>query len=686
MKLGFYSRLAVNGMKKNGKLYLPFLMTSVLMVVVIYIMGYLSSSDLVESMGGGSSTVQILKLGLWVMDVFSIIFLFYTNSFLIKRRRKEFGLFNVLGMNKKNISRVLFFEVLFSYIVSIVFGLIFGIALSKLAELALVRLVHADINYRFMVPGKVIVYVLVLFIIIFTLIYLNSLRTIKKASAIDLVKSDNYGEKPPKANWVIAILGVVILAAAYFLALKIKQPLEALIFFMIAVIMVIIATYMLFIAGSVTVCKLLKKNTNYYYKKKNFVSVSSMTYRMKRNGAGLASICILLTMVIVMISSSSCLFFGKDVAIKAQYPRDINVFASHYGYSKGDSALSKNLLNYANSVVGDDEIVKASVKEYYEYSIMGYIEDSNVEISLNSSSNLSFLDYSDICEVHFIRLEDYNRNSGKNETLEDGEALVCAVKTDQVGDVFKVADKSFNVVKRLDGEALDFDGKAYTSVTSNVFVVVKDIDSIASSLNQFEDVDGTKMVVYRWYYQFDSETEPSRQVEICNDIDDSIGRKLTYDKFYEGANGNYFTFYSRSENGAHSDFYGTFGGLFFIGLLLSIVFLIACALIMYYKQLSEGFEDQARFEIMQNVGMTKEDIRKSINSQMLTVFFAPLIAAVIHTAFAFPMINKMLMIFGVVYTSYLLKTALIAALVSALFYVVFYRVTSNTYYKIVSGR
>ena len=325
MKLGFYPKLAWSGMRKNSKLYVPYTLAGAGMAALFYIISYLSSSESLLMVGGGGNIAIILGMGKFVIAVFSLLFLFYTNSFLVRRRYKEFGLYNVLGMNKMNISRILLWETLINALISIGGGVLLGIVFSKLAELGLLNMIGSDVDFTLGVSAVAIIFTVGLFGAIYLLIYLNAVIRINLSSATELVKSETAGEKPPKANWLLGIAGVVILGAAYYIAVSIKSPLTAITLFFFAVIMVIIATYLVFIAGSVLMCRILQKNKGYYYKKNHFVSVSSMSYRMKRNGAGLASICILATMVLVMISSTTCLYFGTEDSLRARYPRNVNV-------------------------------------------------------------------------------------------------------------------------------------------------------------------------------------------------------------------------------------------------------------------------------------------------------------------------------------------------------------------------
>ena len=326
MKTALYPRLAWDGLRKNKRLFTPYLLTCVCMVMMFYILSFLGSPETCALLPRGSnSTGLILNLGSFVIFVFSAIFLYYTNSFLVRRREREFGLYNVLGMNKRNLARIVTWESLITAVLSLVLGLALGIVLSKLAELGLVNMLGGDINYRIRIDVDSLTRALGLYAIIFAVIWLSTVVRVGRSSAVALLRSESVGEKPPKANWLLGLAGVVILAAAYYLAVSITNPLDAIVWFFVAVILVIIGTYLLLVAGSVLLCRVLQKNKKYYYRPEHFVSVSSMAYRMKRNGAGLASVCIIATMILVMISSSSCLYFGAEDSANMRYPRDVNI-------------------------------------------------------------------------------------------------------------------------------------------------------------------------------------------------------------------------------------------------------------------------------------------------------------------------------------------------------------------------
>lgn len=667
MKLGFYPKLAWSGMRKNSKLYVPYTLAGAGMAALFYIISYLSSSESLLMVGGGGNIAIILGMGKFVIAVFSLLFLFYTNSFLVRRRYKEFGLYNVLGMNKLNISRILLWETALNALISIGGGVLLGIVFSKLAELGLLNMIGSDVDFTLGVSAVAIIFTVELFGAIYLLIYLNAVIRINLSSATELVKSENAGEKPPKANWLLGIAGVVILGAAYYIAVSIKSPLTAITLFFFAVIMVIIATYLVFIAGSVLLCRILQKNKGYYYKKNHFVSVSSMSYRMKRNGAGLASICILATMVLVMISSTTCLYFGTEDSLRAIYPRNINVsvwYNEQENMSDESVSAYRDKINAAAADAGMDNAL-----DYRCIATSGVLVDGGLRTGEASITNDFIFTYSSIAEAYIIPLSDYNAMSETKETLSDDEALVFAYRTDYTSDIFAVDDGTqFKVKKVLDSMPC-YSGDAMASIATGIYVVVSD-KSFAEG--DFTSQNGSS---YSWKYGFDTALSDDEEMTLAQRIYGVIDRidENSINSSVESIALN------------RAEFYELYGGLFFLGIILSIAFICAAVLIIYYKQISEGYEDARRFEIMQNVGMTKKEIRSSINSQLLTVFFMPLVFAGLHLGFAFPFIHKMLMLFNLNNLPLLIGTTVISFCAFALLYAVVYRVTSNSYYNIVSN-
>lgn len=679
MKFGFYPKLALMGISKNKKMYIPYILTCIGMIMMFYIISFLSYTPVLDNMRGGPTLKMIMSLGSWVIGIFAVIFLFYTNSFLIRGRKKEFGLYNILGMGKFNIGRILLWETLIIGVFSIVIGLMLGVVLSKLSELGLVNIILGEINFDFYVSIDTMMQSIVLFSVIFIIILLNGLRQVHLANPVALLHSENVGEKPPKANWILGLFGFLLLGVAYYLAVTIESPLAALLWFFAAVVMVIIGTYLIFIAGSVLFCRILQKNKGYYYKANHFVSVSSMVYRMKRNGAGLASICILGTMVLVMITGSACLYFGAEDSLHKRYPRDISSDTTVNSIADFNYGEIKTLRAKLEDLISDNHVVPIDLLDYRTAIITGLVKEGVLDVRVDTI-NFASDTYNELRQIYFVPLEDYNRVMGEDEVLEGNEVLISTVRTEYNSNTFTIKDgTSFTIAKKVD----DFvgSGDMAMNIIPSIIVVLPDFDLLGNLLDM-KDYNGNKMLRLHWYYSFNTDEVSEKEIDLKNQIRD-LFRNMDIEENEEGL---IYSYYVESLEENRNDFYSTYGGIFFIGIMLSIVFIFATVLIIYYKQMSEGFEDQSRFEIMQKVGMSKKDIKKNINSQMLTVFFMPLIAAVMHISFAFPMIRRLLMLFNVRNLTLLLTTAGISVIIFAIFYTLVYRITSNAYYSIVSGR
>ena len=612
-----------------------------------------------------------------VIAVFALIFLFYTHSFLIRRREREFGLYNVLGMGKGNIARILLWETVITYGLTTGTGLLLGMVLYKLAELGMVRLLQVPVTYTLTVSVSSLLAAAALFAAIHTLILLNGLRQLHGVSAVGLLRSESVGEKPPKAQWVLTAAGVVLLGGAYALAVSIKEPLAAFLWFFAAVIMVIIATYLLFISGSVTLCRGLQRNKKYYYRPQHFVSVASMTYRMKRNGAGLASVCILATMVLVMISSTTCLYVGQEDAVNARYPRDMDVTV--YGRSDHplDEAEAEQLRQGVESTVFNFGGQTSNVATYREISVSGLPDGGDLRLG---NAGASAADSTHVIHIYFVPLEEYNAVTGQSLTLEDGQVYVAALRTEFHSDTLSIDGGMTRHVMKREIPALV--GAAVADITPSLTVVVPDFEQFVPELQSYLTNKYGWYPTATWHYAFDTDLPENQQ----GNIDGTTPNlKDALDDYLSGVSSDWGVGVSvESKAGNRADFYGTYGGLFFLGIMLSIVFIFAAVAILYYKQLSEGYEDQSRFDIMQKVGMTKGDIRRSINSQLLTVFYLPLLMAGLHLCFAFPFIHKLLMLFNLDNRGLLVGTTAVSFAVFAALYALVYKLTGNAYYHIVA--
>ena len=662
MKRGFYYSLARDGMKKNRKMYFPYILTCIGMVMMLYIVLYLQNSEAANSLVSGIRTTNLtMGLGAVVITVFSVIFLFYTNSFLMKRRRREFGLYNMLGMSKGNICRILIWEVAITFLISVTGGLALGIAFSKFAELILLKVLDLEISYGIFVSPRALLLTTAAFAGIFLLLLLNSIRQVHHSTAMALMQSENYGERPPRANWVLGIGGFVLLGLAYYIAVSVRDPLTAMVWFFLAVIMVIIATYMIFVAGAVMLCRILQNNKKYYYKASHFISTSNMAYRMKRNGAGLASICILATMVLVMLSSTTSLYFGTADRLGESYPREVNVT---YYTNEVEKLSDENFELYCditNSAVRKEGAVPQNVQNYRIISVYDSGEAESKKLLI-------------------MPLSDYNRLTGSDISLSGGEVLASCIQGEFASDTINIGGiGNFSI----EGEARFEEAK--TLVGSEgvpvVLIVTDEFNEFAEKLDELAGTDefGNSKLTADIVYDFDT-GGMSEEKQIA--LGDAV--LANANKAFMERGITQLTYSVATYAQSRAEFYAAYGGLFFLAIMLSIVFIFAAVLIIYYKQISEGYEDRNKFAIMQKVGMTKAEIRRSINSQVLTVFSLPLLMAALHMTFAFPMIKKILYLFQLTNSGLFLLTTIISFGAFALLYVIVYRITSKAYYNIVS--
>ncbi len=574
-KSGFYPKLAVSNIRKNSRFYLPYLLTCVATVAMFYIMSFIASNPGLQDMQGAGTISAMMGFGTVVIGIFATIILFYTNSFLIKRRKKELGLYNILGMGKRHIAKVLFFETVYVTVISLAGGLLGGILFSKLVFMLLLRLVDFKVTLGFNISLQAIQMTLVLFCAIFLLILLFNLFQIKLSKPIELLYGGNHGEREPKTKWPLVVIGILTLGGGYFLALYIKSPIAAIGMFFIAVILVIIGTYCLFTAGSIAWLKMLRRNKKYYYQPRHFSAVSGMLYRMKQNAAGLASICILCTMVLVMVSTSVCMYIGVEDALNLIYPRNVQI----YLYECQDQAYQQM------STIVKEEVAKSGLDAYDMVSFQYYQEE-----------------------------DDWNRSLFIGNKM--AEALTGEIPGDNGQDYPPNAYLGFN----LPG----------------------------------------------------SDGAPSQLL-------DAIRTRLTTELA-----GQYDTYESETRSLMAGNIYSAYGGFLFLGMFLGLLFLLATVLIIYYKQISEGYDDKQRFEIMKKVGMSRAETKATVRSQILTVFFLPLIVAVIHIAFAFKIITKLLAVLSLTDISLFISCTGVTILVFAIIYCLVYMFTAKVYYRIVS--
>lgn len=654
----FYAKLALINIKKNGKTYFPYMVAAISTIMMFYTMHFISINDGLNNMSGGDSLKIILGLGNYVIGLFSIIFLFYTNSFLIKRRKNEIGLYNILGMEKRHIARVMIWETFFVGISTIVIGLLSGILISKLMFLVLLKILTFEVPLGFFISKESIAITVILFGAIFILTLLNNLGQIHLSKPVELLRGGQVGEKEPKTKWIMTIIGVISLSAGYYIALTTESPLTAIYLFFVAVILVIVGTYSLFTAGSIALLKILRKNKKFYYKTNNFINVSGMIYRMKQNAVGLSNICILSTCVLVMLSTTVSLYIGMEDVLRNRYPRDIAV--------RVDNVSDEMEEKLDNIIIKEAEKHNISIKDIIKYrSIEVTMFQKNNSFSL---ANRDIGNYSDISLLNIMPLESYNSQENKSINLEDNEVLLYAFRGEIKEDTVNILGNEFKVKEQLK----DFNSEGILSAIAakSYYIVVKDVETIEKLLFNV-DIYGEKFENLSYYYAFDVEGEAKDEIALTYSLADKIS-EASLSGYAEGA------------EESRESFFALYGGLFFLGLFLGFLFIMATVLIMYYKQVSEGYDDKQRFEIMQKVGLSKEEVKKSIKSQVLMVFFLPLLMAIIHIAFAFKVITKLLAVLNLTNVTLFALCTVGTILVFAVFYGIVYSLTARVYYKLVS--
>lgn len=629
--------------------------------MMYYMVSSLSMNPNMMNMIGGDVMQQILSLGIYVITVFAVIFLFYTNSFLIKRRKREFGLFNILGMEKKHLSIVIALESMIVFLVSMVLGIGIGILLDKAFYLLIAKMLNASIALGFYISYQSIVNSIILFLIIFVLMYLFSLIQINLSNPIELLHGDQHGEKEPKTKWLLAIIGLICLGTGYYMSVSIQDPVTAFAFFMVAVILVVIGTYMLFTAGSIVILKLLRKNKRYYYKTNHFISVSNMIYRMKQNAVGLGNICILSTMVLVMLSTTISLWVGMNDIIETRFPRDITV--SINSVDSNQALYTIDDMNYAIEQAGiqtEDELV------YRTLSVSAFNQGNTYTFG---NENMSLQDISNVVVLYFITLDDYNRTEGTNVSLAPDEVLVFPSGKQFDHKTIDIASNTFKVNGILD--SIKADSNYSANLQNSMFVIVDSMDTLFMIDDLQKQAYGDNASYIHTSYDFNLSKSEEMSVK---EATDALIANYPGDTTYMMVD---------TQEGNYEDLLSLYASFLFIGIFLSFLFIMATVLIMYYKQITEGYEDKKRFEIMQKVGLNKREVKKTINSQVLTVFFLPLVVAAIHIVFAFPMIEKMLRLLYLDNTNLYIMTTVICFGVFALVYVLIYFLTSKVYYGIV---
>ena len=678
MKNGLYLKLSVNGIKKNKKLYLPYLITCICMVMMFYLIDYLAVSPQFAQIKGGDTMQMILGFGSGVIAIFSLILLYYTNSFLIRRRQREFGLYHILGMGKIDLVKIMVLENLLISVVTIAGGIVGGILFSKLGELLAAKILGSNAGLSMKISVPALVATALLFLAIFALIMLRMIVSVYRLKPVELLKSEKTGEKPPKANWIFSVIGLLLLGVAYYLSLTIKDPLAAMVWFMVAVVLVILATYLLFIAGSVAFCKMMQKKKGYYYKTNHFISISSMIYRMKRNGAGLASICILSTMVLVMVSSTTSLYLSMEHGLNLRYPKSVQIemYTNPEQTEEMKETQNGQIVDLVQNVLKEHNQTAENPENYRMLTVSGIASKNEIYFNPENAPGVNGVNTFDHLKmIYALPMEEYNRIMGTNLELASGEAYLYTKDSDFAYDQIMVENSGTWSIKGYLDKMIS-NGNDVSNMNSSLYLVVPGLEDIKAL--EEGNVSGS---YEKWYYNFDLSCGDEEQIKIQNEIEEKINALAEQE-----SDSIFFGVSTDSRAASRADYQALYGGLFFLGILLGVVFILGMVLIIYYKQITEGYEDQDRFQILMKVGMTPKEVRQTINSQVMTVFFLPLVVAGIHTAFAFPMIEKMVQLLAFTDRKFLILVTVCSYLVFALFYIIVYLVTSKQYYKIVSGK
>lgn len=659
-----YTKLAITNIKNNRQFYFPYLLTGIITVAMFYIMCALESNPGIQSMPGAKDLGLILRLGIGVIGIFAVIFLFYTNSFIIKRRKKELGIYNILGMEKRHIAKILSKEAFFTAIIAIGGGLVTGVLFHKLACMLLYRMIGFNGGITFSFSKKGVMITAILFAIVYLLTYIYDLFQVQLANPIELLQSGNKGEREPKTKAIMAVLGVLCLGTGYFIAITTKNPIKALTLFFVAVILVIIGTYLLFTAGSIALLKILRRNKGYYYQTKHFTSVSGMIYRMKQNAVGLANICILSTMVLVAVSTTVSLYVGVEDIMKERYPNEINIRAYYDTGAPSEDSIApiveKSVKESGRKIRHEEDYLElyfAAIKDQGQYSL----DKEKVKTAGDRVSGFVVLTRED-CKKKY--------NEEIPELAENEVALFTIKKTDM--DTLVLENRSYHVkeIKQFQNTE-DFETIA-DIMDEYYYVIVNDVQDMERLWQLQKDIYQENSSSISRQVRLDIDGDSEQKKECFENIKTALGPEQAKARILID---------SRQSN--LDEFYQIYGGFLFLGLFLGILFLMITVLIIFYKQISEGYDDKERFSIMEKVGMSNDEVKATIRSQVRTVFFLPILMAAVHVGMAFPMIKRLLSLFGLSNTALFTGCMAGTILVFALIYLLVFLKTSKTYYKIV---
>ena len=663
-----YAKLAKTNLSKNRQNILPYLLSCIGTVIMFYIMSTLAVSDGFKKMIGEAAIQEVMQFGVYIIGFFAVIFLIYSNSFLTKRRKKEFGLFQILGMEKKHLAKVLFFESLYLWILSVGAGILLGILCYKLLFLVLLKLTRLQGTIHFAFNWKALGNTVVLFAVIFLINYLKSLQQIHAAQPIELLHGEQEGEREPKTKLLTALIGLICLGLGYYLALTCQNPMEALGKFFGAVLLVMAGTYCLFSAGSIALLKLLKNNKRYYYQTRHFTSISGMLYRMKQNAMGLANICILSTGVLLVISTTSCLWFGMQEIIQTRFPHQIAVEVndSLVSANGGGISLTKEeidaLREQINGYLENQQAAKRYERDETYWLAMAENKEDRVGLTTEVKG---FADGLSLTE--FMEASEYKRMTGQAANLKPGQVLVLTTKEKPYGyDTIRFGDAVSCEVKHMENAQEDTVESTNVVYDTRIIVFADREEARAA----YVAVTGKTPAGYSWNYQIDLMGDAKQQIQIGQGIRDIVDQAHC-DGYVE----------VREDN--KDSLYKMYGSIMFLGIFVGTLFLMGAVMIIYYKQISEGFDDRKRFQIMQKVGMSRQEVRQTIRAQVVTVFFLPLAVAILHTVVAFPVTRQLMTMMNFPDSGIFLVATAVTIVAFAMVYLIVYTITARAYYKIV---
>lgn len=673
MHKGIFSRLAKQNIRNNKSTYIPYIITCIFCIAMIYMMEFLRDCPTLDQAVRQADEVRMIVFtGEIVVEIFCIIFLIYSNSFLMKRRQKEIGLYNILGLERNHIGIVMFLETIITSIGSLAGGIAAGIIGSKLALLLLLKLLHIPSVLGFYISVKGIFTCLFMFGIIFLMILFLNLAKIHLSRPVELLRGNNTGEKEPAAKWLMALIGFICLGAGYYLAVTTESPIKAITIFLLAVILVMAGTYLLFTAGSIVILKFLRRRKSFYYRTGNFISISGMLYRMKQNAIGLASICILSTGVLLMIAMTVSIYFGMNDIMLNRYPYDVDMSVTSISEDECQTAIEA----FEKAIADNKVPVEKSVEEIYLDIVCSKNGDQILIKPANTIRNSD-----SVLVLSLLDQAEYERLTGISANLNDGEIFAwypSAVQKDSV----TVDETEFTVKKWLDKNPLTCGEDA---VSDNAVLVVTDED--------FKKFDEMRTEMYKGVSSAPAGEDLTLHLGL--DITGSETDKIDFgtpvmevvkDLKKNGGLSENSWITSGIRQQEYESYYADNGSLLFIGIFLGSLFLMGTAMIIYYKQISEGYEDQKRFEIMQKVGLSRREVRSSVRRQILMVFFLPLLMEMLHITMAFPMIRRMLLLFGMTNTKLFIGCTAGTVLIFAVVYGLIYLMTARSYYHIVERK